>query len=162
MRDAIVSDKWCFEFDEEVFEKFIRMEVEDLFQILNECLEVVDDEHRSDLEDLEGLCNDFCEYGGGEKILPKIEAKLKHLEQSTIPRTELISMKIHVNDIEKKRNIFKEMIYGMKYGDIQSRWKRLTRGGSITSEDYDKLTQLVEPNLVDIISVLVNHKIKFD
>ena len=98
-------------------------------------------------------------YGGGEKILPKIEAKLR---QSMIPRTELISVKILVNDIEKKRNIFKEIIYGMKYGDIQSRWKCLTRKGSITSEDYDKLAQLVEQNLEDIISVLVNHKIEFD
>ena len=135
------------------------MDIEELLLVFDECSDVVDAEYRSKLEDLENLCNDlYSEYVGNAEILSKIEAKLRQLEQSTIPRAELISVKIIINDIEKKRKVFKEMVNGMKYDDIQSKWKWLAGEGSITSEDYDKLTQLAEPNLVDIISVLVNHK----
>ena len=161
-REELIVTGNGVESDEDLFEKFTHMEMEDLSNIFDECSDVVDDENRSNLEDLEKLCDDFGQYVGGEMILPKIEAKLGQLEQSMIPRTELISLKIIINDIEKKRKVFKEMVNAMKSDDIQSRWKWLAREGSITSEDYDKLTQLVEPNLVDIISVLVNRKIEFE
>ena len=143
------------ESDEDLFQELIRMEIEELLLVFDKCSDLVDDEYRSKLEDLENLCNDFFTSAyGNDNILPEIETKLKQLEQSTIPRTELISVKILVNDIEQQRYIFKEMNYGIKYDDINRRWKTLAEQGLITSEDYHDLHQLNKPNLKDVISVL--------
>ena len=65
-------------------------------------------------------------------------------------------MKIIINKIEDKRYIFREMYNGLKYDDINRRWKTLAQQRAITSEEYHDLNELNKPNLKDIISVLID------
>ena len=140
--------------EEDLFQNFIQMDIEELLHLFDEFPD--DDEYRSEIENLENLCNEFySQYDGNEQILQKIDVKLDQLKQSSIPRTELIRVKILINKIEEKRYIFREMYNGMKYTDINRRWKTLAQQGFITSEMYHDLNQLNKPNLKDIISVLI-------
>ena len=122
------------------FEQLVKSDKEELTNLLEE---FTVEEDISDLEEkLHNFYNDFED----KSTLPEVYHQLNILDTSGIPKYKLVKFKLLVDNINKKRNIIKML------GNGDMDFRRLQE--VISMKEYDKLRNLVNPNMDKVIATL--------